>query len=472
MIKSGCSLLAMLVFVGGCSMATPYSRPEAPVPAAWPTVPGESKAAVEGADDGLSAVQIPWRAFFTDPRLQTLIQTALDNNSDLRLAALNVVQARAIYGIQRAALYPAIDATAGMDRHRVPADLSSSGESTTFSQYEANLGVLAWEIDFFGRIRSLKDQALESYLATAQAHRSVRILIISSVAAAYLNLAADQENLALARNTLDTQRASYDLIRRRYLGGLGTELDLSRAQTQVDAARGEVARYTQRVALDGNALQLLLGTRSAVDRELFPEKLANLESAGAPAVGIPSTVLLERPDVLAAEHRLRAAQANIGAARAALFPRISLTTTVGTASSQLSGLFEAGSGTWRFAPQLQVPIFDARLRAAVDAARAEREIVLVQYEKTIQTAFREVADALAIRATIDRRLSAQRDLVQAADKTFRLSTARYRKGIDNYLGVLDAQRFLYSSQQGLVALQLARLNNQVQLYAALGGGVQ
>lgn len=472
MIKPSLFVLATVVALAGCSMRTPYERPAAPVPAAWPAVSAAPDDGAVPVDAGIAANQLPWRDYYGDERLQTLIQTALDNNTDLRLATLNVVRARALYGIQRSALYPALDADAGLSRQRTPADLSASGATTTSSRYAVNLGVLAWEIDFFGRIRSLKDQALESYLATEQAHRSTRILIIASVAGAYLNLAADRENLALAETTLAAQQAAYDLIERRYRSGLGTELDLSRAQTQVDTARGEVARYTQRAAQDENALRLLLGTPDDIDPAGLPVDLVGIAPPALPYAGVPSDVLLARPDILAAEHRLKASQANIDAARAALFPRITLTTTIGTASSQLSGLFESGSGTWLLAPKLQVPIFDARLTAAVDAAHAEREIALVQYEMAIQTAFREVADALVVSATIDRRLAAQRDLVQAAEKTYRLSDARYRKGVDNYLGVLDAQRFLFGAQQGLVALKLAKLVNQVQLYASLGGGVR
>ena len=463
-------LSGVLILLSGCSLAPPYTQPEAPVPDAWPAGPAYSQVPAE-SEPSMTA-ETPWREFFTDERLQKVIGTALENNRDLRLAALNVQRARALYGIQRSALYPAVDATANANQHRVPADLSSTGQSRTAEQYDVNLGIYSWEIDFFGRIRSLKDQALEAYLATEQAHRGTQILIVSAVADAFLTLAADQENLKLAQTTLEAQQASYQLIKRRVEVGLASELDLHRAQTQVDIARRDRGRYTQLVAQDQNALNFLTGTPTAVQEEILPPDLADVEPFKSISAGISSEVLLRRPDILQAENLLKAANANIGAARASLFPRISLTTAVGTASSELSGLFASGSGTWLFAPQITMPVFDARLWSALDVTKAEKEIVLVQYEKAIQTAFRDVADALAVQGTIDERMAAQQSLVRAAAETYRLSAARYTKGVDNYLSVLDAHRSLYAAQQTLVYLRLAKLANQVRLYAVLGGGAE
>ena len=344
----------------------------------------------------------------------------------------------------------------------------NSGGSVTIERYDVNLGILSWEIDFFGRIRSLKDRALEEYLATDQARISAQISLVSAVAEAYLTLAADRETLKLAQSTLESQQAVYDLIKRRCEIGISNELDLRRAQTQVDAARGDVARYTQLGALDENALNLLAG--SPVLSELLP---ANLDSVMPPqeiSAGLSSEVLLSRPDILAAEHQLKAANANIGAARAAFFPRISLTAAAGTASGDLSGLFKSGSGAWSYAPEIVMPIFDARVWPALQATKVQKEIAVAQYAKAIQTAFREVTDALAVRGTVDRQLSAQQSLVHASAETYRLSKVRYARGIDNYLGVLDAQRSLYAAQQGFVAVRLGKLANQVRLYAVLGGG--
>jgi multidrug efflux system outer membrane protein len=452
----------------GCSMAPVYTQPDAPVPPSWPTGPAYPDN--QPPDGAIDTRDLGWRDFFTDERLQRMIAAALDNNRDLRLAALNVQRARGIYGIQRAALFPALDATASGSKKRVPADLSSTGERYTAEQYDVNLGVYAWEIDVFGRLRSLRDQALEAYLATDEARRSTQILIVSAVGETYLTLAADREALELARTTFEAQKATYHLVKRRYDVGLATELDLNFAQTQVDIARRDMARYTQRVAQDENALNLLVGNSSPVSGANLPEDLAGIKPLKAIDPGLSSEVLLERPDIVQAEHLLKAANANIGAARAALFPRISLTTTVGTASAELSGLFEAGSGTWLFAPQIVMPIFDARLWSALDVTQAEQEIALVQYEQAIQTAFREVADTLAVQGTVDEQLAAQQSLVRATAETYRLSEARYLKGIDSYLGVLVAQRSLFAAQQGLVALNLSKRANQVRLYAALGGG--
>jgi outer membrane protein, multidrug efflux system len=365
-----------------------------------------------------------------------------------------------------------VDAVANGSKQRTPADLTSSGEVEYPEKYDVSLGLFAWEIDFFGRIRSLKDNALESFLATEQARRSTQILLVSAVADAYLALAADRENLALSQTTFDAQRASYKLINRRVEVGLSSELDLNQARTQVAVARRNIARYTLLVAKDVNALRLLVGSLEQIPPEILPDDLASVRPPQIIYAGISSDVLLMRPDILQAENLLKAANANIGVARAALFPRISLTTTLGTASSDLSGLFDSGSGTWLFAPQIAMPVFDARLWSAVDAAKAENEIALVQYEKAVQTAFREVADALAVQGTIDERLAAQQTLVDAVSETYRLSDMRYNKGIDNYLSVLDAQRSLFSAQQELVMLKLEKTSNQVRLYAVLGGGAE
>ncbi|MGE5284144.1 MAG: efflux transporter outer membrane subunit [Actinomycetota bacterium] len=459
-------LAATAVLLAGCTLAPKYTRPEAPVPAAWPSGPAYDTAQVlPGAP---AAAEVQWREFFTDERLRRVIETALGNNRDLRTAALNVERARAVYGIARAELLPTVNATGRGSKQRVPADLSRSGNAETPEEYNVNLGISSWEIDFFGRVRSLKDKALEEYLATEQARHGAQILLVSGVANAYLAFAADRETLTLARSTRDSQQAAYDLIRRRYDVGLSNALDLRQAQTRVDAARVDVALYSRLVAQDGNALDLLVGSR--VPAELLPDNLALVSPPREISPGVSSEVLLLRPDILQAESLLKAANANIGAARATLFPRISLTAAFGTASRELSGLFKPGSESWNFSPQIVAPIFDARAWAALDAIKVERKIALAQYEKAIQSAFREVADALAVRGTVEDQLSAQQSLVEAASETYRLSNARYAKGIDSYLGVLDAQRSLYAAQQGLIAVRLTKYVNQVGLYAVMGGG--
>ena len=462
-------LLGIIVFLlGGCTLAPKYTRPEAPMSAHWPM--GMAYIYTENAPDESTPLvsTLSWRDFITDNRLQKVIETALNNNRDLRLATLNVERARALYGIQRAELLPAVNATGIWDKEHVPADLSNTGSAITSEQYGVNLGITSWEIDVFGRIRSLKDQALEEYLATEDARRSAQIMLVSAVAQAYLALAADKENLKLVASTLEAQEVSYKLIRKRQDVGLASELDLRRAQSQVDTARGDVARYTQLEAQDENALNLLVG--SPIPQVLLPMELDSINPPKDISPGLSSELLLRRPDILAAEHRLKAANANIGAARAAFFPLISLTTFIGTASTDLSGLFKAGQGTWGFTPQIVMPIFDARTWSAYDVTKVDKEISLTQYEKAIQTAFREVADALAVRGTVNQQFAAQQSLVDAVAETYRLSNMRYTKGIDSYLSVLDAQRSLYGAQQGLIALRLASLNNMVVLYKALGGG--
>ena len=459
-------MIIITLIPGGCTLAPEYTRPASPVPVGWPAGPAyQAPETVAAAPTG---AELKWQEFFTDERLQKIIETALRNNRDLRLAALNVERARAIYGIQRAELLPTINAVGSGSKERVPADLSRTGREMTSERYDVDLGIISWEIDFFGRIRSLKDRALEEYLATDQARRSAQILLVSAVADAYFTLGADRENLKLATSTLEAQEASYKLIRKRFDVGLASELDLRQAQSQVDVAMRDVARYTQIAAQDENALNLLVG--SPLPPELLPPELGNVIPLREISPGLSSEVLLQRPDVLAAEHQLKAANATIGAARAAFFPRISLTTTVGTASAELSGLFKSGSGTWSFAPQIVMPIFDARTWSAYDVTKVEKEMSVAGYEKAIQTAFREVADALAVRGTVNQQIAAQQSLVNAFAETYRLSNARYSKGIDNYLSVLVAQRSLFAAQQGLIFLRLARVANLVTLYRALGGG--
>jgi multidrug efflux system outer membrane protein len=445
-------------------MVPKYNRPEAPVPADWPSGPAyKETSSTKGAP---VAADLQWREFFADDRLQKIIETALNNNRDLRVAALNVERARALYRIQRSELFPKVETNVKAIKQRVK--ISGSTGLVTLEEYSVNLGVTSWEVDFFGRIRSLSKRVLEEYFATEHARRSAQILLVSEIANAYLTLAADRENLKLAQSTLETQRAAYHLIRRRFEVGLTPELDLRQAQTRVDTARVDVARYTELAAQDENALNLLAGSPVAAD--LLPEGLSVVKPLPDVSPGTSSEVLLRRPDILQAENLLKAANANIGAARAAFFPRISLTSAIGSASGELSGLFKSGSFVWSYAPQIVLPIFDARTWSALRATKVEREIAVAQYEKTIQVAFTEVANALARRGTLGDQMEAQQSLLEATTKTYRLSNARYEKGIDIYLNVLDAQRSLYAAQQGLITVRLAKLANQVRLYAVLGGG--
>ncbi len=459
------------LLLAGCTMAPKYTRPTAPVPEQWPSGPAYTQTA-SGTNAPL-APDLNWQDFIRDEKLREVIGTALTNNLDLRIAALNVQRARAFYGIQRAELLPIVNATGSYSKQRVPAGVFPGlNNPQTIESYDVNLGVAAWEIDFFGRIRSLQERALQEYLGTEQARRSAQILLVSSVASAYIALAADRESLHLAETTLQSQQAAYDLVKRRFNLGLVPELDVFRAQTQVDVARRDVAVYTQQVAQDENALNLLVGSPSNADWSGVPAELNRVAPPNEISAGISSEVLLRRPDVLQAENQLKAANADIGAARAAFFPRISLTAAFGTASSDLSGLFKPGSEAWNYAPQIVMPIFDARTWSAHKAAKVQREIAVAQYEKAIQSAFKEVADALAVRGTIDRQVEAQQSLVKASAETYRLANSRYERGIDNYLAVLDAQRTLFAAQQVLVLLRYQSLASQVRLYSVLGGGWQ
>ncbi|GAB3264584.1 efflux transporter outer membrane subunit [Chitinimonas naiadis] len=450
--------------LAGCGTLAPhYERPQAPVPAAWV---GNHTDAQPAVDD------IGWRSFFADARLQGVIELALTNNRDLRVAALNIERATAQYQIERADLFPKLNVTGGSSAARTPGDLNSSGQSLVSRQYSANLGISAYELDFFGRVRNLKDAALEQYLGTEEARRSSQISLVADVAAAWLNLAADRERLGLAQRTFSSRQSSLQLTQRSFELGAASQLSLSQAQTGVESARGDVARYTSQVAIDQNALSVLLGTVPPAN--LLPDNLTQqVSSLSELPVGLPSETLQRRPDVLQAEHALLATYANIGAARAAFFPSISLTASVGTASAQLSGLFDTGSRAWSFVPQIRLPIFDAGTnRANLKIAQVDRDIKLAQYEKAIQVAFREVADALAQQSTLEEQLSAQTALVSATQQSLDLSDARFRKGVDSYLTLLDAQRSLYTAEQGLITVRQTRQANLVTLYKVLGGGWQ
>ncbi len=459
-------LFTLGLLLNGCSLAPKYTQPTAPIPEQWPQ--GEAYKETQTTATATPVPGLSRQEFFADQQLQKIIGLALENNLDLRLATLNVERVRAIYGIQRAELFPVINVSGSGGKQRRSADLIAPGESRTVERYGVNLGVAAWEIDFFGHLRSLEEQALEAYLATDEARRSAQIVLVAEVARAYLTLAAERENFKLVQSTLKTQQEAYSLAQKLLAAGLATELDLRQAQIPVEVARRDIAISTQRLAQDKNALNLLAG--APVAEELLPGDLSSIIPPKELTPELSSEVLLLRPDIVAAEHQLKGTYAFIGAARAAFFPRISLTTSIGTASDELSGLFGSGAGTWSFTPHIVMPIFDARTWAALRVSKADQKIALTQYEKTIQVAFREVADSLAVQGSIDQQILAQQDLVKAAAETYRLSNKRYTHGIDSYLGVLVAQRSHFAAQRVLLLLQRTKLINRVRLYAVLGGG--
>jgi len=459
------SLALAVLLLGGCTMIPRYNRPEAPVPAALPA--GTSGAAEATA--ATTAVDLSWQKFFTDPGLRAAIELALANNRDLRIAALNVEKMQALYRIQRASLYPGVAAAAGADNYRVPRQMSSTGNAYIVEQWSV-MGTASWEIDLFGRLRSLKAKALNQFLATVEARKAARISLVAAVADGYLMLAADRESLDLAQATLEAQKASYEMILKSRDAGISSDLTLRQAQSQVEAARVDVARYTGLVATDTNALNLLAG--KPIPADLLPGGLNTVPELEDISAVLSSGILLGRPDILAAEYQLKGANANIGAARAAFFPSVSLTAAAGTLAPELSNLFQSGTGYWNYAPQIVQPIFaGGSLVANLRAAKVDRDIAVAQYEKAIQTDFREVSDALVRRQALVNQLDAQQSLAQALDESYRLSDARYKEGIDNYLGVLVAQRSLYDAQRGLVSTRLARRSNQVALFKVLGGGL-
>ncbi|EWM49172.1 outer membrane protein oprM [Bordetella holmesii 70147] len=485
MYKRGVVVL-LAAGLAGCSLAPDYHRPEAPVRANWPDQPkvsyggyerptqlGSQPAVAVAPPAGTSAADIGWRSFFQDPCLQALIELALTNNRDLRVAVQNVEVARAQYGVQRGAQWPAIGAGAQGTRQHLPKNMRAAGpnSSSISSQYQAGLGLTSFEIDLFGRLRNLSEAAYQQYLSTEQAQRSVHITLIGAVAEAYFNLRAAEVQLDLTRRTLQSRQESYNLVKTRFDGGVSSELDLNQSRSLLDSASSNLAQLARTHAQAANALMVLLGVPS-LPADLPPAAEFGRDQilATVPA-GLPSDMLERRPDILAAENQLRAAKANIGAARAAFFPTISLTGLLGVASPSLDTLFKGGQGYWSFSPQITTPLFaGGSIIEGLNLAKARDNIAVAQYEQTIQQAFREVADALAGEATYSAQLDAQRGLQASSARSLELSNMRYTGGIDSYLQVQTAQVDLFDAQLALVQTGLASLINRVELYKALGGG--
>ena len=449
-----------------CSMIPSYERPAAPVAASYPDYSAYSTSATASA--ATPAASVAWQDFFTDARLKRLIEQALANNRDLRVAVLNIEQTRAQYQIRRADQFPTVNGVFSGSR-------TPTGSGGLSNVYNVGLAVTAYELDFFGRVSSLKEAALNQYLASEEGRKTAQISLVAAVANGYLSILADDELLELTRQTLATREESMKLSKLRFDNGVTSELDYRQAESLLEAAKVAYAQQQRQRALDINALTLLVGQPLAGELPTASEgqaaALAQLQPMADVPAGLPSELLTNRPDIRQAEQLLLASNANIGAARAAFFPKISLTVGAGSASSHLSGLLKNGSWGWTLAPQLLVPIFDAgRNQAGLDSARAGRDIAIAQYEKTIQTAFREVADALATRATLGEQLRAQQAQADAEAVRFKLSDLRYQNGIASYLDLLDAQRSLFSAQQAAVQTRLAQLQGQVTLYKTLGGG--
>ena len=454
----------LVASLAGCaSMAPDYQAPALPVPATY-TADAPPTA-------GQRAAVLDWREHFADPQLQALIALALDHNRDLRLAALRVQEARAAYGIQRAERLPAIGVQGGASRARTPASLSPTGQAVTGSQYQAALGVNAWEIDFWGRVQSLQDAALQSYLASDAARRALTLSLVAQVADGYLQLREIDERLVLARRSIATREESLRIFTRRFEVGATSRLDLTQVQTLSAQARALGAQLEQLRATQAHALAQLVG--DTVDLAPAAAPLPDGAVLHTLAAGLPSDLLTDRPDIIAAEHRLRAANANIGAARAAFFPRIALTASAGTASAQFDGLFEGASRAWTFAPSISLPIFDGGARkSSLDLAEVRRDVAVADYEKTVQAAFRDVADALSARQWLAEQVRIGQEALAAQSERARLAKLRYDNGAAAFLEVLDAQRDLLAAEQQLVQTRRALLSARVGLYAALGGGAR
>jgi multidrug efflux system outer membrane protein len=453
--------------IAGCSLAPQLVRPDAPVAPEFPP----HAAPAPGLTPARAAVDIGWREFFPDARLQALIASALDNNRDLRTAALRIEEARAQYNVQAADLLPNLNAGVSGSRSRTPAGVSATGRPLIANVYQVGLSLASFELDFFGRVRSLNEAALAAYLATEEAQRAAQISLVAETAKAYLSELGAGEQLVLAQRTLEGREQGYKLAKQRFDVGASSALDLRLNETLVQSARVSVLQLQRQRAQARNALTLLVGTPLG-DLPTGAD-LSSQNVVTAIPGGLPSDLLTNRPDIRAAESRLVAANANIGAARAAFFPRISLTAALGTASTALSGLFDAGSMSWSFTPQLALPIFDAgRNRGNLDLAVIRRDLAVTDYERTIQTAFREAADALVARGTLEEQVEAQRLVREAQADRLSLADQRFRAGVASSLDVLDAQRELFTAEQSLVQTRLLRLTNAVDVYRTLGGGLK
>lgn len=459
--KRPLSLLAALVIttLSGCTLEPDYEQPMMPVPAGW----SEPLRDTTG-----SVLNVSWRSFFNEPATQHLITLALANNRDLRVAALNVEIAQAQFRVERSALFPTVDADASKTAQRIPGNRQLGGGTT--QEYSVGLGVTAWELDFFGKIRSLKHQALERYLSTVATQQAVQISLISEVATGYMTLCADKDLLDLAEMTLKSQRESYRLTKASFDSGVSNLQELAQVETTVRVAEADVVAYTRQVQQDFNALSELVGTQlpHSIIEEATLKKNWNFPPIPA---GLPSDLLTRRPDILAAEHDLKAANANIGAARAVFFPSITLTASGGTASTSLDDLFSGGSAAWSFTPRITLPIFDGgRNRANLDIAELSKLVEVANYEKAIQQAFREVNDALIGQSTYDSELKARKRDTAANQLNYNLAEMRYRGGIDSFLDSLVAQRSLYAAQKTEIGTRLAMLNQEILFYKVLGGG--
>ncbi|MGE4370826.1 MAG: efflux transporter outer membrane subunit [Burkholderiaceae bacterium] len=498
----------VVVAVAGCSLAPTYERPVAPIPANYPVQPLASKpddkrdqavvtvttpgsapttagaasatvaaAAATGAlpasaaqGQAASAADLGWSTVFTDPRLQALIRLALDNNRDLRVAVQRVQEAMAQYGIVDSDRYPTLGAGGNAQITRNPENLRGPNSTDSITRYyQAGVGMTAFELDFFGRVKNLSEAAYQQFLATDQARRTVQINLVAQTAEAYFRLRTANELLRLTRSTLESREATLRLVQSRYDVGIASALDLNQARSQVDSIRADLAGLERAAAQAGNALQLILGTPLPADLP-EPGRFGKEQVIATIPVGLPSELLERRPDILGAENALKAANANIGAARAAFFPNISITGLLGVASPQLSSLFSGGQGFWQFSPQIQVPLFSGAVAGGLELAEARKNIAVAEYEKAIQLAFREVADALAGEATYGSQLDALRSLEASALETLRLAQLRYETGIDSFLQVQNAQVDLYSTQRAFLQTGMDSLMNRVELYKALGGG--
>ena len=459
MNRSPFYLAPLAALLTAACMTPQYNKPVAPIPANFP---------IAQTDSGPAAVDIGWRAFFKNPELQEVIATALANNRDLKTITLQVEEARALYDIQSADRLPSLNATASESRSRA---LLTSSTPINRTVYQVGLSVTAFELDLFNRVKNLSAAALAQFMATEEARRSAQILLVGEVAKSWLTERTLYEQVQLATRTLEGRQASFDLVKKRFDAGITNALELRQSDTLVQSARVSLLALKRQHALSVNALQVLVGTQ--IQTSASNQSLAKQEMLATIGAGLPSELLTQRPDIRAAEQRLRSMQANIAAARAAFFPRIALTSGVGTASTDLSSLFNSGQNTWSFVPSVSLPIFDSgRNKANLKVAEVRSEIAVTSYEKTIQVAFREVADALAARATLNDEADAQQAVQKSQSERLVLAQARYKNGIANYLEVLDAERELFTAEQQLLQTKLLNLTNAIDLYRALGGGIQ